>query len=107
MRLRERDVGDVAGHTVPRLINADDKLLVIEMTIVSPPFLLDFGDAVLDAAPEFPVDVIEEWHAEKTEQFGEARWDRVVTVIGILRAVHGIHLLDVNPGNIMFGEGEA
>lgn len=107
MRLREHDVADIGGHAVPSLIDADGDLLVIEMTIVSAPFLLDFGDAHLDESPEFPDEVIEQWHEEKTEQFGESRWNRVLTLIGILRGQFGIHLLDVNPGNITFGEGEA
>src|SRR5688572_29960573 len=51
---RERDaylllqaggITSVAGHHVPDLIRADDELLAIEMTIVEPPFLLDFASA--------------------------------------------------------------
>jgi hypothetical protein len=47
-RLLEHGVLDVRGHRVPQLVAWEDELLVIEMTIVWPPFLLDFGDAYLD-----------------------------------------------------------
>jgi len=32
-----------------------DDLLAIEMTIVTPPFILDFAGAYLDPAPDFPL----------------------------------------------------
>ena len=45
----------------------------------------------------------EEWHAiDKEEMFGE-KWPRVTEVLTALRA-YGIHLLDINPANIAFGE---
>src|SRR6266545_4737128 len=42
-RLFEHDVDKVLGHQVPRLVGWDEKLLVLEMTIVSRPYLLDFA----------------------------------------------------------------
>jgi hypothetical protein len=50
------------------------------MTIVRPPFLLDFASAYLDKAPDCPPEVIEEWRAEKAEQFG-ANWARVEALL--------------------------
>jgi hypothetical protein len=41
------------------------------MTIVEPPFLLDFGGADLDHRVDFPEEVMIEWHEEKREEFGE------------------------------------
>ncbi len=104
-RLMDRQVLDVRGHHVPQLINWDDELLIIEMTIVQQPFLLDFASAYLGVAPDFPPEVIEHWHMEKSEQFGE-RWEDVLRILAVLRGHYGIHLLDVNPGNITFGGGE-
>jgi hypothetical protein len=75
-RLRDNAVVEIEGHDVPELIAHDDELWVIEMTIVTRPYLLDFADAYLEGAPEFPEDVIEEWYKEKVEQFGEARWEK-------------------------------
>lgn len=104
-RLAEHQVVDVREHHVPKPLDHDDELLVIEMSVVSRPYLLDFVDAHLDAAPDFPDEVIEQWHEEKREQFGD-RWNDVQMVMAILRGRYGIHLLDVNPGNVTFGEGE-
>ena len=43
--LRGLGITSVAGHAVPELIRFDDELLAIEMTIVRPPFVLDFAAA--------------------------------------------------------------
>jgi hypothetical protein len=105
-RLRDNAVVEIEGHDVPELIAHDDELWVIEMTIVTRPYLLDFADAYLEGAPEFPEDVIEEWYKEKVEQFGEARWEKAQSVLATLRGQYAIHLIDITPGNITFGEGE-
>jgi hypothetical protein len=68
------------------------------MTIVKPPFVLDFAGATLDAVPEFSEEIMADWRASKEEQFGQD-WSRVSLVIGDL-ARHRIHLLDVSPSNI-------
>ncbi len=43
LKLKERDVYEIAGFTVPRLIDFDSEFHVVEMSIVAPPYLLDFG----------------------------------------------------------------
>ncbi|MEQ9410326.1 MAG: hypothetical protein RIK87_21495 [Fuerstiella sp.] len=77
LRLQEHDVTEIHGFAVPQLITASDDLLAIEIGIVSPPFVLDFAGAYLDRAPDYPAEVIEEWEADKREQFGEERWEMV------------------------------
>lgn len=52
LRLRSRSIIDVAGFAVPQLIHHDDRLWVVEMGIVSPPFVLDFAGAYLDRRAE-------------------------------------------------------
>jgi hypothetical protein len=99
-RLRDLGITTVCGHNVPQLINYDDRLLVIEMTIVERPFVLDFAGAYLDKPPDFSDEVIADWQAEKLEQFGE-KWTDVQTVLGSLEAF-GIYMVDVNPGNVAF-----
>jgi hypothetical protein len=86
-------------------LGADDQLLIIEMTIVEKPFLLDFGGAYLDRAPDFPENVWEEWRQQKEEQFGR-NWQVVEGILMILRT-YGIHLIDVHPRNIAFLEDPA
>ena len=102
-RLLSLEVTDVYGFAVPQLIHADDQLWVVEIGIVSPPFVLDFAGAYLGQRPDYPDDVMEEWQAEKLEQFGEERWG-VVQLIMAHFARMGIFLADVKPGNIMFKE---
>jgi hypothetical protein len=44
-RLLEQNVERIDGLAVPKLIDFDDSLLVVEMEFVYPPYLLDFGKA--------------------------------------------------------------
>jgi len=99
-RLKAGGVTEVMGFHVPQLIRFDDELRVIEMSIVTRPFVLDFAGAYLDAPPEFSDEAWREWDAEKREQF-EERWPEVQAVLATL-AGRGIHMLDVSPSNIAF-----
>jgi hypothetical protein len=103
-RLRERGIESVAGFNVPRLLDFHDELLVIEMQIVTPPFVLDFAGAYLDSQPSYAndPDVMGPWEEDKVEQFGK-RWPTVKRVMYAFRA-HGIYLSDIKPGNIEFAD---
>ena len=103
LRLHERQVKDILGHSVPELLHYHDQLQVIEMSIVQPPYLLDFAQATLDTPPDFSDDALEMWRAEKAEQFGQ-QWPQVQAIMAMLEARFGIHLIDVNPGNVTFGD---
>lgn len=100
LRLQEHDVSQIHGCEVPQLLRCDDQLLVIEMTVVSRPFLLDFAGAYLDHAPDFSPEVLADWRAEKEEQFG-IRWPEVQAILGALEG-YGIYMEDVSPGNVSF-----
>jgi hypothetical protein len=100
LRLREAGVRQVLGFAVPQLVRTDEDLLALEMTVVEKPYLLDFAGAYLDVPPEFSDEVWADWEAEKRETFGE-RWPQVQEVLGALES-YGIHLLDINPGNLAF-----
>jgi hypothetical protein len=102
LRLKEYDVREIRGCEIPQLLRYDDDLLVIEMTVVSRPFILDFAGAYLDHAPDFPEEVLADWRAEKEEQFGSG-WPEVQAVLRLLET-YGIFLEDVSPGNISFPE---
>jgi hypothetical protein len=99
-RLRGMGVASILGFNVPQLIDFQDGLRVIEMTIVKRPFVLDFAGAYLDASPQFSEEIWADWEAEKREQF-EARWPQVRRVLDAFEE-RGVHLLDVFPGNIAF-----
>jgi hypothetical protein len=100
VRLKERGVQDIRGLEVPQLLRFDDRLWVIEMTMVSRPFVLDFAGAYLDHAPDFPDEVMADWRAEKVEQFGK-HWQEVEKILAVLES-YGIYMEDVSPSNISF-----
>ncbi len=91
---------EILGFNVPQLISSDDELLVIEMTIVARPFVLDFAGAYLDAPPTFSEEIWSEWEAEKRDQF-ENRWPKVQAVLSALEEFD-IYMIDVSPSNIAF-----
>lgn len=102
LRLREQGVSFIEGFKIPRLLNVDDELWVIEMQVVASPFVLDFASAYLDERPPYTEEQWDEWQTEKAEQF-EDRWETVQTLMAVFRR-YGIHLADVKPGNIMFAD---
>jgi hypothetical protein len=66
-RLRDRRIKKAWMFNVPRLKGYDDECLVLEMSIVAPPYLLDFASAYLDERPDFPQEVEEEWQRHSRE----------------------------------------
>jgi len=100
LRLREAGVEDILGFNVPKLIRVDDELLVIEMSIVSRPFVLDFAGAYLDHSPEFSDQIWNDWEGEKREQF-EERWPKVQAILNVLEE-WDVYMVDVSPSNIAF-----
>lgn len=101
-RLASQQVVAIAGFTVPEWIDCDDTLLALEISIVQPPFLLDFGKVYLDSPPPYWNDseIMGHWHEEGRENFGQ-RWNKVLSVIRLLEG-YGIYYVDPKPGNIMF-----
>ena len=102
LRLAAWEVTDIRGCAVPEMLRHDDGLWVIEMTVVTRPFVLDFAGAHLDRPPDFSEDVLADWRAEKHEQFGP-RWPHVQAILRDLEGF-GVFMSDVNPGNISFGD---
>ncbi len=99
-RLRVAGVNNLLGFHVPQLIQFDDHLRIIEMTIVTRPFVLDFAGAYLESRPQFSEETWAEWEADKREQF-EGRWPVVLQVLEALERL-GIYMVDVSPSNIAF-----
>lgn len=97
-RLKQAGVTEVLGLNVPQFIHADDDLRVIEMSIVTRPFVLDFAGAYLDAPPDFPDEMWAEWEAGKREQF-DLRWPTIQAVLAALEH-WGIYMVDVSPSNV-------
>lgn len=101
-RLREIGVTKILGFNVPQLIRFDDSCHVIEMSIVTRPFVLDFAGAYLDRLPDFPEAIWNEWEAGKREQF-DVRWPKVRAVLTALEE-WDIYMVDISPSNIAFLE---
>jgi hypothetical protein len=100
--LSRASISEVLGFHVPQFVGADDELHVIEMTIVTRPFVVDFAGAYVGNLPEFPQETWAQWEAEKQEQFG-ARWRAVQAVMDAFEDL-GVHLADVSPNNVAFLE---
>ncbi len=100
-RIEECDIREVAGFALPRLIGTDDDLMIVEMTFVTPPFVVDFATAYLDIPPAYFKDehMMAEWRASRIKLFGQEDWPRVVSAMAELRG-YGIYLADVKPGNV-------
>jgi hypothetical protein len=94
-------VKQLGGFTVPQLLDYDNRLLAIEMTIVSPPCILDFGKAYVDAPPDYSPEALVEAEAAERELFTDDQWKQVRLVRAALLN-YGIHYFDARPSNIMF-----
>ena len=99
-RLIETGIIEILGFNVPQLTRFDDELLIIEMSIVKRPFVLDFAGAYLDARPVFSEEIWAAWEEQKSEQF-ETHWPKVQAILEELECI-GIFLVDVSPSNIAF-----
>lgn len=102
--LEEAGVDEVNGHHVPRLIDHDDELRAIEMTIVAPPFLLDFVAAYTEKEVErfaFDPDVMAERESHWVEVFG-ARWPDVLAIREHFFSRTALNLLDLSLNNVRF-----
>lgn len=106
VRLAERGYGfrKLAGFAIPRLLAHDDALLVIEMSIVQPPYLLDFGKTYLDFPPSYFDDpeMVQQFREEYRELF-EDRWPEIEGLLGLLESM-GIYYVDPKPANIRFAD---
>ena len=98
LRLQAHKISQIDGFNVPQLLFFNDQLMVIEMQVVTRPFVLDFAGAYLDKRPPFDDDQLREWEEDRKEVFGDD-WTKVRGLMASLRGI-GIHLNDVKPGNV-------
>lgn len=102
LRLQDAGISQIGRLTVPNLIGYDDERLIVEMTTVSAPYLLDFGKVYFDAPPEYEEGVWEEKLTDQAEMFGH-RWPEVQEALDALESI-GIYYIDAQPKNIDFGD---
>ena len=95
-RLSQRGLHQLQGFRIPSLLDQDAEQWVLELSLISPPFILDFAAASLGKQPAEMES--SEWLAEKRRMFG-ADWADVQRLLDSLR-LYGIHFPDVHLGNI-------
>lgn len=100
-RLAEHRVARVNGFAVPRLYGCHEEHLILELSWVSPPFVLDFAGSQLDIPFDFEQEVWEMWYEQRQEEYGE-RWPKVLALIDAFERRFGIYLDDISPRNVRF-----
>ena len=60
---------DICGLSIPRLLHYDTKMRIIEMTVVEPPYLLDFAGVTFEPI-DFSTDTQREIGLKIERQFG-------------------------------------
>jgi hypothetical protein len=103
-RLKVAGIHSLCGFDIPRLFGWDDTLQVIEMSIVQPPYLLDFGKVYFDGPPTdiYDDERMKQAEAEAKAHFG-ANWPAVSRLLYALRERVGIWYVDPKPSNIDCG----
>ena len=97
--LMDKEITEICGFSIPRLVDYDNDWMVVEMDIVEPPYILDFGKAYLNREPpHFSQETMDEWIAEQQALWGD-HWPIVRRILARLRSL-GIYQVDARPGNI-------
>ena len=100
-RLSDRRVEKFMGFSVPQLMGHDRQLRVVELSIVKPPFLLDFAAATVDKKNDFSPEDMELWWQDVEHNFGD---DYAIArdVFWGLKTDFGIYYWDLKPRNLCF-----
>jgi hypothetical protein len=103
--LLERGIESVTGFNIPQLLRSDDELRAIEMSIVRPPFLLDFAGALTDEEHQRLVmddDEIEDRLFERVNELFDDRAADALAVANAFARLTGYMMMDLHPGNLRF-----
>ncbi len=102
-RMDRLSIAQASGHAIPLLIGwKAEQPPLIEMTIVQPPYVIDFAHAALDEPPDFPPEVIDDWHERLRDAFG-SRYSQAMAVYNQLTR-WGVYHMDFNPRNVAFAD---
>jgi len=63
------EITSIRGATVPMMYSFDDQLWTLKLSLVKPPYVLDFAGAYLHQPPDFSAEIMEQWEEEKKEWF--------------------------------------
>lgn len=98
-RLVQAGIRSIDSFVIPKFLGKDDRVLVIEMTLVTPPYFLDFGKAHLDQPFEFEAGGYELWDQECSDRYEPDEWVLVKKSLLRLQSI-GIYYYDAKPGNV-------
>jgi hypothetical protein len=98
-RFQDAECSRLCGFAIPQLQGFDEQLMIIEIGLVRPPYILDFGKVYLDKRPShFSPETWADWRADFAERWG-ADWPRIQDLLRALES-YGIYYMDPKPGNI-------
>jgi hypothetical protein len=104
--LDELSIAELEGFSLPRLLGYDEEALLIEMTIVTPPYLLDFASTHDEVEMEFLAFTDEIW-AEREQHWADVfgdQWPRVRTLRNTFLRLTGLTYLDPSKNNVRLPE---
>jgi hypothetical protein len=105
LRLREQNVNSVGMFHIPELRNYDPEQLIIEISTVRPPYLIDFGKSHIDHTPDYDDEAWDMWRERLGQVFGDNAGVASQIFHQMVRK-HGIYHLDLNPYNLNFGDSD-
>lgn len=98
-RLRSLRITKLHGLTVPKLHNADQSLMLIQMDFVSAPFLLDFAGVLLESPYRaFDAERLQHWHDSISGFFGPNA--HIAYAIYNTLSQYGLYYVDFRPSNL-------
>ena len=103
-RLKERGVGEISGVHVPVLVDTDSELLIIEIDIVEPPFIVDFGKAYIDEPSPYTPEQLAASQREWSRFFPKRDLPLIRKLLSSLKGI-GIEYMDPKPNNITLHHG--
>jgi len=96
-RLRRLDMTQLHGLNIPKLRGYRSDLRVIQMDLVSSPFLLDFAGVQFNP-PDFSAETMADWHTRISGFFGPNAW--IAYAVYRSLAQHGMYYMDFRPTNL-------
>jgi hypothetical protein len=103
-RFKSHGITKIHGLSVPRLVGFSDTLWIIEIGIVTAPYILDFAKSWLDGPADYTPEMLDDWDQEGRDRF-DNRWLDVRAVLASLKQ-YGIYYYDAKPANIRFDDDE-
>lgn len=101
-RLSKIRLGQIGRFVIPTFHAADTRLLIIEMSVVRPPYLIDFGKATVDDDQGWTDEQMSMWWDKVNDVF-ENDASVASSIFTQLRDKAGIYQWDLSPTNLHFG----